>query len=73
MIARLSALLLLSIVLAGCHSGAPRPQTSDTQTAGPFTIQFRPEPDPPHVGLDTRFLVSVRDAFNKSGQLLILQ
>ena len=64
MIARRAAVLLLSIVLAGCraHSGTATAQASATQKAGPFTLQFRPEPDPPRVGLDSGFVLSISDA-----------
>lgn len=64
MTTRCAALLLLSIVLAGCktHPISAGTQGLGAQTAGPFTIQFRPEPDPPRVGLDSGFVLSITDA-----------
>jgi len=56
---RSAAFFFLAVALAGC--GKP-PTPAGAQKAGPYTIQFRTEPDPPHVGLDTAFVVAVTDA-----------
>jgi len=64
LITRFAALLIVSIVLTGCkaHSGTQGGESSSTQKAGPFTIEFRPQPDPPRVGLDSGFVLSISDA-----------
>ena len=76
MVARSAALLLLGMALAGCggHSGAPPTQESGSQTAGPFTVQLRTEPDPPRAGVDTHFRLSVQaDSGPVAGASISLQ
>jgi len=52
---------LLLLVLAGCGGGQAKAPPG-TQTSGTLTAQLKPDPDPPQVGHDTSFVVTLTDA-----------
>src|SRR5947209_8383373 len=58
MMRRACLLLCVALLLAGCAS-AP---AGGPQKIGTLTVEFHPDPDPPHAGLDTNFIVPLKDA-----------
>src|SRR3954453_22709145 len=55
---RVSALLFAALLLAGCGGSKA---DSRVQKAGTVQAQFAPVPDPPHVGHDSGFTVTLTD------------